>query len=91
MRWKVGTRFRFRNDYNNQIYKNPIVTKIQKSDDNPLNPLQIWFSYETSREGAVYIELPALDDKSPDNTWYGIIVGDSRKEFTDKEYEELLV
>ena len=86
MRYKVGDTFRFKGENPNNSYPNAVIVEIKKGNWD--GPLEIWFTSAGPIGGRQWVDSAHFDDQTSD--WYGIITS-SRKEFTDEEYEELLV
>ena len=85
MRYKVGDRFRFRGESAARCYNNNIIVEIKEIVG--LGP-QVWFDCGNKTYGRQWIGADTFDD--PTSDYYGIITS-SHKEFTDEEYESLLV
>ncbi len=84
MRYRAGVKFKFRDYWAQQYYPDCIIQCIV-----PRNGFdEIWFNTSKNRTRNSWISSTTFDD--PNNDYYGIIINDHR-EFTDEEYEELLV
>ena len=86
MRYKVGDKFRFKGENPNNSYPNAVIVEIKQG--NWGDPFAIWFTSTGGISGQQWIGSDRFDN--PKDDWYGIITS-NQKEFTDEEYEELLV
>lgn len=84
MSYKVGSKFRFKDDNPNRDYPNGIITRIVHRGHYD----EIWFITSISN-GKEYC-TSSSSFINPGSSFYGIIQ-EKQKEFTDEEYEGLLV
>lgn len=84
MRYRAGVKFKFRDHWAQQSYPDCIIQSIVPREGF----YEIWFNTSKNRACNSWISNTTFDD--PNNDFYGIIIND-QKEFTDEEYESLLV